>query len=76
MNLPLFIAEWRSNAHAYVRQAKRDGTLSMSVDCLFQCVRIPQNNGPIGTNAGYVVRQIWREQVIPGSPLLSKFVSL
>lgn len=49
---------------AYIRAAKLEGTVGMSVDNLRQCVRPPSESlvgAPRGTNARYYYAQMFRE---------------
>lgn len=58
-----FVTELKKNIRDYVRAAKRDGTVGMSVDNLRQCVFTPKalEGAPRGTNAPYFYAQIFRE---------------
>jgi hypothetical protein len=58
-----FITELRANIRKYIGQAKRDGTVGMSVDNLIQCVKTPKttNGAPAGVNIQWQYRLIFRE---------------
>lgn len=67
---------WKEALRAATRETisryKRDGTVGMSADCLWQCTRIPQQNGPQGTNAAWVARQTFNE--ILAEPEFKSFI--
>lgn len=58
-----------------IADAKADGTVSMSVDCLKQAVRSPRtslNGAPVGTNAAYFYGEMFRR--ICAEPEFSAFI--
>lgn len=66
------------NIRKYICQAKRDGTVAMSVDNLKQCVTPPSSSmagSPAGTNAQWTYAQIFRE-VCAGEPDLVAFTKV
>lgn len=48
--------EITDNIMATIKEAKKDGTVGMSLDCLRQCTKTPYH-GPVGTNAQYFYKQ-------------------
>lgn len=61
-----FAVQLRANIRAYIAQAKRDGTVGMSLDNLRQVVPAPSPNldgAPRGTNAQYYYVCLFREVV-------------
>jgi len=59
-----FQAGLKNQIRKFIRTAKQDGAVSMSVDNLIQCVRPPSSGidgAPLGTNAAYYYRQMFRE---------------
>jgi hypothetical protein len=70
-----FATELENEMLETVRRARLDGTTSMSVDCLRQCVLPPSfsiDGAPRGTNCRYYYAQLFRE-IIRLSPPLSSF---
>ncbi len=57
----LFKLDYSNAIKVYLRSAVKDGTVSLGADCLFQCVRVPEQHAPRGTNARWLVRQIFNE---------------
>lgn len=59
-----FAAELRKNIRDYIRQAKRDGVVSMGLDCLKQCVKTPSpdlTGAPMGGNMQWQYAQLFRQ---------------
>lgn len=53
-----------ANTLSFVKRSKRDGTVSMSMDNLRQCVPTPSttlDGAPRGTNAAYYYVQLFRD---------------
>lgn len=46
-----------------IKELKRDGTVSMSIDNLWQCVRLSPEHGPKGVNAAYYAKEIFTAYV-------------
>ena len=70
-----FAADLAANIRSYIRQARRDGTVSMSVENLMQCVKAPPSSldgAPRGTNAGWTYAQMFRE--ICGLSSIASFI--
>ena len=59
-----FEEQIRTNIRAFIRQAKRDGTIKMGWRNLLQCVKTPPaslQGAPMGTNAEFVYASMFLE---------------
>jgi hypothetical protein len=59
-----FKQELRKNIRAYIKRAKSEGTVGMSIDNLRQCTKTPSSGlsgAPKGTNAQYCYTQLFHE---------------
>ncbi len=59
-----FSTALKAEIRKYIRTARQDGTLGMSLDNLRQCVKTPNTNlpgAPLGTNARYYYAELFRE---------------
>ena len=62
VQFPEFRAELKLNILKAIREAKADGILGMSTDCLRQNTQTPRfSQGPRGTNVEWVYAEIFRE---------------
>jgi hypothetical protein len=68
--------DWKSRLTAEMKKTRkallRSGTVAMSRQNFWQVVRIPQNGGPVGTNAAYTARQIF-DSIIDNDRYLRQF---
>lgn len=61
MNAQAFQQDIRTALRQTIRRYRKDGTIGMSADNLWQCVRIPERYGPTGANAAWVARHMFNE---------------
>lgn len=59
---------------AAIHRMRNDGVVGVGDDCLWQCTvtHLDRSNGPSGTNAGWVARQVFDEVVT--MPPFNRFV--
>lgn len=60
---------------ARIKRELANGTTAMSRDNLWQCIKVPMNAGPRGTNAAYYAKQAFNE-VIDSEPKFKKFTEI
>ncbi len=70
-----FKGELRALIAARIKRELADGTVGMSRDNLWQCIKISGANAPRGTNAAYYAKQAFNE-VIDADPKFKKFTTL
>jgi hypothetical protein len=70
---------WKDKLTAEIKKTRRSllriGTVAMSRDNLWQVVKIPQDGGPVGTNAAFVARAEF-DNIIDNNKTLKGFTTL
>ena len=54
-----FREEINRKVKAKIKELRKDGVVAMSIDNLWQCVRLSSEHGPCGTNAAYYAKEIF-----------------